>query len=329
MRFTAVFLGATVAIFFLTVLAERILIPIFRSHKVGQKILDIGPRWHKSKEGTPTMGGLGFILPSLLVMGVFFVFRAIEGNAANEIPLALTLGFAVANGAIGFVDDYSKLIKHQNEGLTRGQKLVLQVAVIAAYICVMAYTGNLPTEVFLPLSGRTVDLGWFRYLTVGVLLFGIINGANFTDGVDGLASSVVFVIGGFFAVLAFAWRDGALSMNAAVLIGSTLGFLVYNFHPARIFMGDTGSLFLGAFVIASALQIDRPIAGLVLSVVFLIEILSSGLQIASCKLRHGKRIFRMAPLHHHFEKGGWSEYRVVAVFSAAELILCVLAWFLI
>ncbi|MBQ7336679.1 MAG: phospho-N-acetylmuramoyl-pentapeptide-transferase [Clostridia bacterium] len=328
-EFTITFAVATVAIFLLTVVAERVLIPILRSHKLGQKILDIGPRWHKSKEGTPTMGGIGFILAAMVVMAVFFIIHAVKGDSADYIPLSLTLAFAVGNGAIGFVDDYCKLVKKQNEGLTWLQKLILQLVISSAYVCVMSYTGYMSTALNLPFTDYTIDFGWMWYPIAVLVLTGVVNGGNITDGIDGLAASVSCVIGGFFAILAFAWADDSLSMVAAILIGASLGFLVYNFHPARVFMGDTGSLFLGALVIAAAFQIEEGAVGLIISMVFILEMLSSLLQVVYFKLTHGKRLFKMAPLHHHFEKCGWSENRIVAVFSLVEALFCVAAWFAI
>lgn len=328
--FTLAFVAVSVAVFLLTVLAERILIPILRERKLGQKILDIGPRWHKSKEGTPIMGGLGFIFAILIVMAVFFTVQAIRGERSSLIPLALTLAFAVGNGGIGFVDDYCKLIKKQNEGLTAKQKLVLQLALAAAYVTVMGYTGHLQPTLLLPFSSTVLRIpGWIFYPTVVIVLVGVINGGNFTDGLDGLASSVTFVAGGFYAVWAFVAMNTALSMLSAILLGATLGFLVYNFHPAKVFMGDTGSLFFGALVIGCAFVVNRPLVGLIVSAVFVLEMLSSFLQIFYFKLTHGKRLFRMAPLHHHFEKCGWGENKIVLVFSTVELLFCIVAWFMI
>lgn len=320
------FVTVLLTVFALTVVALRILIPILRSKKVGQKILEIGPRWHKSKEGTPIMGGLAFILAILLASVGFFGYKSALGVASSLIPLALTLAFAVANGAIGFVDDYCKLIKKQNEGLTILQKLILQVVVATAYVCVMAYTGNFPTAWRIPFTQILLELGWLSYPIAVLILAGVVNGANFTDGIDGLASSVTCVIGVFFAVVAFLIRDEQLTFQAALLIGATLGFLVYNFHPARIFMGDTGSLFLGALVIGSSFMMKDAAVGVIISTVYVVEMLSSLLQICYFKLTHGKRIFRMAPIHHHFECLGWKENKVVAVFSAVELVFCVVAF---
>ena len=326
------YLAVAIAVFLLTAGIEYKLIPILRSHKAGQKILDIGPRWHKYKEGTPTMGGLAFVFATLLSMAVYFTVRGIEGTAEHYIPLALTLIFAVANGAIGFVDDYFKLIKKQNEGLTSKQKLFLQLVIAAAYVCVMAYTGNMDTAIELPFTDYTLELGWFWYPIAIILLAGVVNGANLTDGVDGLASSVTFVIGGFYTFWAFMARDEQLSLVGAILLGATLGFLIYNFHPAKVFMGDTGSLFLGALVIGGAFQCQESLVGLIVSAVFIIEMLSSFLQSNFFRLTRrltgtGKRIFKMAPLHHHFEQCGWNEYRIMYVFSFVELLFCILAWF--
>lgn len=326
-EFSIIFVIVTLGVFALTAIAERILIPILRSHKAGQRILDIGPRWHKSKEGTPIMGGIGFILAILLTVAAFFIFVGIRGCASDYIPLALTIAFAVAHGAIGFVDDYSKLVKKQNEGLTRMQKLVLQFAVTAAYICVMAYTGNLPAQIIIPLIDLPIR-GFLWYLLAAVLMVGVINGTNFTDGIDGLASSVTCVIGILFSILAFAWQDTGLSVVGGAIVGATLGFLLYNFHPARVFMGDTGSLFLGAIVMATLFQINEPMLTFTVCAVYIIELLSTVLQILYFKLTHGKRLFKMAPIHHHFEKIGWGEVTIVIVFTLVEVAFCILAFLL-
>jgi len=196
----------------------------------------------------------------------------------------------------------------------------------------MAYTDHLPTSVHIPFTDTYWELGYAWYPIAVLILLGVVNGANLTDGLDGLASSITFVIGGLFAVLSFVWMEEQLSAVSACLLGASLGFLVYNFHPARVFMGDTGSLFFGAMVIGACFMIDEPLIGLLISAVFIIEMLSSFLQRGFFKLTRkltgeGKRIFRMAPLHHHFEKCGWNEYQVVACFSFVELLFCVLSWF--
>ena len=332
--FSVVFAIVALAVFGLTVIAERVLIPILRSHHVGQVIYDLGPRWHKNKEGVPTMGGIGFILPILLVTATWFVVMGVRGNASAYVPLASVLIFGVCNGAIGFVDDYCKLVKKQNEGLTAKQKLFLQFVIASAYVCVMSYMGYMDTAIALPFTDAEWELGWLWYPLAVLLLAGVVNGCNLTDGLDGLASSVTFVIGGFFAVWAFALRDTSLSVVSAILLGATLGFLVYNFHPAKVFMGDTGSLFLGAIVISASFMMDEEFIGLIAAGVYVVEMLSSFLQTTFfkitkriCRDKRGRRIFKMAPLHHHFEKCGWGEYAVVALFSALAVLFCTLAWF--
>ena len=207
------------------------------------------------------------------------------------------------------------------------QKLFLQLVIAGAYVAVMSYTGNMTTSVALPFSSRSLELGWAFYPLAILVLTGVVNGGNITDGIDGLASSVTFVIGGLFAVWAFTVRNGQLAILSAILLGATLGFLIYNFHPARVFMGDTGSLFLGAMVIGSAFLMGEELAGLIICAVFIFEMLSSLLQVVYFKLTHGKRLFKMAPFHHHLEQCGWNEYQIVGFFSALELLFCVVAWF--
>ena len=332
-EFVLIFFAVAVGVFLLTVAAERVLIPILRSHKLGQKILDIGPRWHKSKEGVPIMGGIGFILATMIVMAVFFIVRGAQGRGDEYIPLALTLSFAIANGAIGFVDDYAKLIKKQNEGLKWYQKLILQLAVSAAYVCVMSYTGCMDTALDLPFTDYALELGWLWYPIAVILLTGVVNGGNITDGVDGLASTVVLVIGVFFSAWAFVSFDEQLSLVGASLIGATVGFLIYNRHPARVFMGDTGSLFFGALVIAGGFQTEMESVAVIVSLTFIIEMLSSFLQVAWFKItrklsrdKQGRRLFRMAPLHHHFELCGWKEGKLVVLFGLIEVAFCIVAW---
>lgn len=326
------FAAILLSVFGLTVAAERILIPILRSHKMGQKILDIGPRWHKGKEGTPTMGGICFILATLVVMAVYFIVKGVRGEASAYIPLAMTLIYAVGNGAIGFVDDYFKLVvKKQNEGLTALQKLFLQLVISAAYVCVMSYMGYMDTLLKLPFTDTVIDFGWFWYPLAVILLTGVVNGGNITDGIDGLASTVTAIIGIFFAVWAFSTSNEQLTAVGAILIGAAGGFLVYNYYPARVFMGDTGSLFFGSLVISAAFGAGEEIVGLIISMVFILEMLSSFLQTLVFKITRrltgvGKRFFKMAPLHHHFEKCGWGERQIVWVFGIVELLFCALAW---
>ena len=313
-------------VFLLTVLLARKVIPILKSHKVGQKILDIGPRWHKSKEGTPTMGGISFILSILLVMTGFFVYYGVKGRASELIPLALTLGLATVNGMIGFVDDYTKLVKKQNEGLLAYQKFLLQVVAAVLYILVLKRTGYLDTVLYIPYFGKEFDIGLWYYPLAVVLITGIVNSVNLTDGIDGLASSETLVVGIFLAVVSFVTGNINLGFVSASLVGATLGFLVYNFYPARVFMGDTGSLFLGGAVVGAAFMINNPLIVLVFGFMYVLESISVMLQVGCFKLTH-KRIFKMAPIHHHFEKCGWSEIKIVTVFSVMTALFCVLAAF--
>lgn len=313
-------------VFAVTVLISKFVIPILKSHKVGQKILEIGPRWHKSKEGTPTMGGICFILAILIVMTGVFVYYAFAGRVSKLIPLALTLGLATMNGMVGFIDDYTKLVKKQNEGLLAYQKFLLQLAVAAIYVTVMTKLGYINTVLYIPYFGIEWEMGWLYYLFALVLITGIVNSVNLTDGIDGLASSISLVVGAFLCVCAIALGNTSLGLVSGALIGATLGFLVYNFYPARVFMGDTGSLFLGGMTVGAAFVMNNPLLVLVFGLMFVLETLSVMLQVSCFKLTH-KRIFKMSPIHHHFEKCGWSEIKIVCVFSFMTLVFCTLAWF--
>ena len=313
-------------IFFVTVMVSRKVIPILKSHKVGQKILDIGPRWHKSKEGTPTMGGICFILSILLVMAAVFVYYGIQGKASGLIPLALTLVLATVNGMVGFIDDYTKLVKKQNEGLLAYQKFLLQVIVAVIYIFVLNRTGYLNTTLYIPYFGIEWDMGLIYYIFALILITGIVNSVNLTDGIDGLASSLSLVVGIFLCIVSAVTENFSLGLVSSCIIGGMLGFLVFNFYPARVFMGDTGSLFLGGMIVGSAFLMNNPLLVLVFGLMFVIETFSVMLQVTVFKLTH-KRVFKMAPIHHHFEKCGWSEIKIVLVFSLLTAFFCVLAWF--
>lgn len=319
------FLISFIGVFLVTVLLLKWLIPVLKSKKVGQKILDIGPRWHKSKEGTPTMGGVAFIMAILIVMSAVAVYSFINGNNERLIPLALTLGLAVINGLVGFIDDRCKLLKKENEGLKAYQKFILQVVAAALYLFAMNRTGYIDTSLHIPFTSFELELGWVYYVFALFLITGMVNGVNLTDGIDGLAAGVTFVIGVFFAVYAFFFEFEALSLASASIMGATLGFLVYNFNPARIFMGDTGSLFLGGIVTGCAFMINDPLIIVLCGIVYIIEAASVMIQVGVYKLTH-KRVFRMAPIHHHFEKGGWSERKIFFVFSAVTFLGCAIAW---
>lgn len=320
------FITVLALIFALSVIMLRYTIPILKSKKIGQKILDIGPRWHKSKEGTPIMGGICFIIPTLAVSLGVFVYAYFAGETKTLVPFALTLLLGTMNALIGFIDDYTKLMKKQNQGLLAYQKFLLQVLASSVYVLLMTVSGNMDTELFIPYFGVTFDLGIFYYVFAIILICGITNSTNLTDGVDGLCSSVSVVVAGFFAIAGAVMKDASSVLAAATVIGGCLGFLVYNFHPAKIFMGDTGSLYLGGVLVGIAFSLNNPLIILVAGFVFIFETISVILQVGSFKLT-GKRIFKMAPVHHHFEKCGWGEVKIVCVFSAAALIFCVAAWF--
>lgn len=324
------FILVALAVFLLTVLLERLIIPILKSHKVGQRILDIGPRWHQNKAGTPTMGGICFIMAILAIMCIMAALMASKGEAKMLIPLALALGLATFNGMIGFFDDYTKLVKKQNEGFTPFQKILLQSLVAGVYVFAMVITENVSTLLHIPFTEIYIELGFVYYIFMFVLILGFVNSVNLTDGIDGLASSVTLVVGAFFAVAAFTVSDRMLSLVAAAIIGGTLGFLIYNFHPARVFMGDTGSLFLGGLVVGAVFMMGEPMLIFLIGLVYFIEAMSDIIQVGVFKLSgRKKRVFKMAPIHHHFEKCGWSEIKIVAVFSVVTLICCAAAYFAI
>ncbi len=322
------FILVAVAVFFLSVLLEKLIIPILKSHKVGQKILEIGPRWHANKAGTPTMGGICFIMAILAVMAVVSVLTALDGKSKDLIPLALALGLATLNGMIGFFDDYTKLVKKQNEGFTPIQKIVLQSLVAIIYLISMSATGNINTALHIPFTSVSLELGLFYYVFAFVLIIGFVNSVNLTDGIDGLASSVTLIVGAFFSVMGFTTGNRTLVLLGAAAVGATLGFLVYNFYPARVFMGDTGSLFLGGLVVGMTFVLDEPMIIFLVGIIYLTEAFSDIIQVGVFKLSGRKiRVFKMAPIHHHFEKCGWSEIKVVAVFSLVTLIFCIIAFF--
>ncbi|MBQ9468771.1 MAG: phospho-N-acetylmuramoyl-pentapeptide-transferase [Clostridia bacterium] len=320
--------------FVLTVIILRFLIPYLKSKKMGQKILDIGPRWHKNKEGTPAMGGLAFIIASFAVLAAAVTVGAALGVLKNVAGLALVYGYALLNGLIGTVDDRTKFKKGQNQGLTAVQKYALQFLAAAVFLFVGVFTGLIPGRaadaLYIPFFGAVPWMSSavfrvFYYVFSLLLLTGIVNAVNLTDGIDGLSSSVTLTVGvGFTVLCAFVAPSGneeGLILSAA-LIGSCGGFLVYNFHPAKVFMGDTGSLFLGGYVIGLAFLVKNPLIVIFFGIVYILETLSVILQVGYFKLTHGKRLFKMSPIHHHFEKCGWSEVRIVSVFSAVALLFC-------
>lgn len=321
------FFAMTLGVFLATWLILRKLIPVLKSRKIGQKIYDIGPRWHKGKEGTPIMGGLGFIIATLIGLAVISGVYLYFGRVQELLGVWLTLALALLNGLIGFFDDYTKLIKKQNQGFLAWQKLLLQIIVAVAYLWAMSACGFIDTLLEIPYFDIEIELGIFYYFFAVLFIAGMVNSVNLTDGIDGLCSSVSAVVGAFFAVVAFVMLRPELAIFPATVIGGTVGFLMYNFYPAKIFMGDTGSLYLGGAVVGMAFLINEPLIILIAGIIYLIEVASVILQVGFFKITHGKRIFKMAPIHHHFEKCGWSEVKIVGVFTLITVIACTLAYF--
>lgn len=323
-------LAAALIAFAISAVSGRYLIPFLHKLKYGQTILDIGPSWHKKKQGTPTMGGLMFILGMLLSTVITVIVFAVTHNGFGTTEKFVFAGLAMAlgYGGIGFLDDYIKVVKKRNLGLTAIQKLVLQFTVVALYLLAMKLLGD-TTEIMIPFVGK-VDLGFFYYIIMGVVIVGITNAVNLTDGIDGLDGSITFFVALFMMMIANIL--GIFDSNvlfAAAVAGGCLGFLVWNFHPAKVFMGDTGSLFLGGIVCALAFTMDMHVIMLLLSLMYLVEMFSVMLQVTYFKLTHGKRIFRMSPIHHHFEMGGWSEMKIVTVFSLITAICGIVSLLLV
>lgn len=317
-------IASAVISFVITAVLLKIFIPILKKAKLGQKILEIGPNWHKSKEGTPTMGGLFFMI-GIIVACVIMCITEMKNEGVRLLILVL---FALCNGLIGFVDDYVKLFKKRNKGLSVLEKMLLQLVLTAAFLCAMSYFGNLTSEITLPIAGTKIDLGVFTYILylLGIVFF--INGANFTDGIDGLAGSVNLVIMVLFLIMGIKSDELVLSVLSSSAIGGIFGFLVFNFHPAKVFMGDTGSLFLGGLVVSLCFAFDCPLVLPIMGFVHIFEAISVVLQVLYFK-KTGKRLFKMAPVHHHFEKCGWSEVKIVGVFSFVTAILCAASYALI
>ena len=321
----AVFFSASlIFVFLVTVIITKNIIPVLKRMKMGQTILEIGPKWHKSKEGTPTMGGVSFLIAIPVAVFILAAVAYGSNNISSVLPLIFTVIFAVLNALIGITDDMTKIRRKQNAGLSPMQKIILQTAVAAIYLTAMRLSGNIDTLLYIPYFSVEVELGAFYYVFALILILGVVNCANLTDGIDGLAASVAFAIGVFFGGAAILYDNISLIIISGALCGGTLGFLVYNFHPAKIFMGDTGSLFLGAVAVGCAFIINNPLIILICGIIYVIEGASVILQVAVYKLTH-RRLFRMAPIHHHFEKCGISEVGVVLMFTLITLVFSALA----
>ncbi len=307
------------------------LVPFLRKIHFGQTIRDEGPKWHKGKQGTPTMGGFMFIAASIVTTVICVLLYHYMGKK-DDIPAETALQsakiygglfMAAAFGAIGFLDDYVKVAKKRNLGLTPVQKLALQFLVAIAYLVTMYLFGE-NTSTYIPFVGE-IDIGIMYYPIAAVLIVGIVNAVNLTDGIDGLNGSVTMFAAIFMMLISSVTARMGLSIMSAALAGGCLGFLLWNFHPAKTFMGDTGSLFLGGYVCAVLFGLDREILLILIGFVYIAEMFSVILQVTYFKLTKGKRLFKMSPIHHHFEMCGWSEVKIVIVFSLVEALFGAIA----
>ena len=302
--------------FILSVIMGPVIIPVLRKLKMGQTERVEGVQSHLKKAGTPTMGGV-IILLAVVITSVIYI-----GKYPQIIPiLFMTLGF----GLIGFLDDYLKVVMKRSDGLYPKQKMALQIVVTAIFAFYMVRYSEISLAMLIPFTGgKYLDIGWLAIPLMFIVVIGTVNGVNFTDGLDGLASSVTVLVATFFTVVAIGTKSGITPITCAV-VGALLGFLLFNVYPASVFMGDTGSLSLGGFVASTAYMLQMPIFIIIVGLIYLVEVLSVMIQVTYFKKTGGKRFFKMAPIHHHFELCGWSETRVVAVFSIITAILCLIA----
>ncbi len=308
---------AVLVSFALSVIMGPVVIPVLRRLKMGQTEREEGVQSHLMKAGTPTMGGV-IIIAAITITSLFYI-----KDYPKIIPvLFVTVGF----GLVGFLDDYLKVVLKRSDGLMPAQKMAFQLVITAVFAYYIVNVADISLELLLPFSGgKYLDLGWFAVPLLFVAVIGTVNGVNFTDGLDGLASSVTVLVATFFSVVAIGTNSGIEPITCAVA-GALLGFLLFNVYPASVFMGDTGSLALGGFVASTAYMLQMPLFIILVGAIYLIEVLSVMIQVTYFKKTGGKRIFKMAPIHHHFELCGWSETRVVAVFSIITAILCLIAF---
>ena len=298
-----------------------IVIPFLHKLKFGQQVREDGPQAHLKKQGTPTMGGLVF-LTAVVITSLLYI-----RDYPRIIPvLFMTVGF----GIIGFLDDYIKIVMKRSEGLNPVQKLIGQFVITGIFVYYLVCSGEVGTSMLVPFTGGFehgiyLNLGILFIPFVFFVVLGTDNGVNFTDGLDGLCTSVTILVATFLTIISIGENSGISPITGAV-VGSLLGFLLFNVYPAKVFMGDTGSLARGGFVASSAFMMQMPLFIPIIGLIYLVEVLSVIMQVSYFKATHGKRIFRMAPIHHHFELGGWSETRVVAVFSIVTALLCLVAY---
>ena len=320
---------ATILSFAIAFLLGFVMIPWLRKLKFGQTILEDGPIWHKSKQGTPIMGGLMFIVSTIVTVIVVLLTDYLMGGnlfagesiVPNQQKVKLVAGvfLALGFGLVGFADDYIKVVKKRNLGLTITQKTVAQLAIIFSYLASLYFNGL--TFMKIPFVG-SVDLKWFFWIFGLCVIYGAVNAVNFTDGIDGLCASVTSVTAIAFCIAALMVKFTGISVLAAALAGGCLGYLIWNYYPSKVMMGDTGSMFLGGMVVALAYAIDCPLILVLFGIIYVIEAMSDVLQIGYFKATHGKRIFKMAPIHHHFEMCGWKERKIVTIFSLVNMLGC-------
>ena len=309
----------------LTTLLGYLLLPLLRALKAGQSIRELGPTWHNNKAGTPMMGGLMFIASAIVCLLGNIPFM-------QDYTVFYTLALALCFGLIGFLDDFFKIKFKRNLGLTSLQKALLQMAVSAVYLYILFKTGAMgdgqKIALDIPFVEKSFDIHPLLYIFFAMfVMVGCVNAVNLTDGIDGLCGSVTIPVMIFFTVAAIAKQRFDLALLPAILVGGLIAYLFYNWHPAKVFMGDTGSLFLGGVVCALAFALEMPLILLFVGLVYIVETLSVILQVGYFKLTHGKRLFKMSPIHHHFEMCGWKEVKIVIVFTIVSAIMCVIAWF--
>ncbi len=304
----------------LSAVSGRFLIPVLRALKAGQSIREVGPTWHNAKAGTPMMGGLMFIFATVVVL-LINAFTMEEYSALYVLLMALSFGF------IGFLDDFTKMKYKRNLGLTSIQKALLQMAVSAIFLYVL-YKSGMSTDLYIPFADVSIALHPIVYIFFAMfVMVGCDNAVKLTDGVDGLCGSVTVPVMVFFTAAAVALGRFDLALLPAALAGGLIAYLFYNWHPAKVFMGDTGSLFLGGVICGLAFALEMPLILILVGIIYICETLSVILQVGYFKLTHGKRLFKMSPIHHHFELCGWKEVKICLVFTAITVVMCILAWF--
>jgi len=305
----------------LTGVIGHFLIPVLRALKAGQSIREIGPTWHNNKAGTPMMGGLMFVASAIICLLI-----NIPSMEEKTVFYVLILGLCF--GLVGFLDDFFKLKFKRNLGLTAIQKALLQMAVSALYLYLLYLEGSMTSDIYIPFLNKTFYIHPMAYIFFAMfVIVGCVNAVNLTDGIDGLCGSVTIPVMIFFAAAAVGMKKYDMALLPAALIGGLVAYLFYNWHPAKVFMGDTGSLFLGGIVCGLAFALDMPLVLIMVGIVYIVETLSVILQVGYFKLTHGKRLFKMSPIHHHFEMCGWKEEKIVLVFTAVSALLCLVAWF--